>query len=528
MNKPYRQLAGLLILSCILSFTGVALAFIHAQIGFICVICLVAGTVSWFLFIVARRREDKQMFFFDVLKQDLDTVLKAFILLTAVVVLNMIVVDHNVFFDATRFKQHTLNASTLNLLKNLKQDIKITVFHIDLPPKYLEDLLKEYERQGGGRVTTEIIDPLVQIGYAAQFGNVINGKETKAIVQSGSERRDVDFTDKPLTEDLIDNALVRVTRKARHLYFLAGHDEYDIYNEKDKGFNKFNKLLLANNMIAQKLVLTKGSKMPVDCDLLIVAGPQKDLGDDESKIISDYLDRGGDVLFLIENIILTTPDIPLKEADINRNPSLNNILTSWGTKVATDVVVDLASHAEGDVGSPATKNYMPHKAIIQGLDYTFYVRPRSISMVAPKRPTIKYAPLVLTASSQESWGETNRQLQIKFDEGVDRGGPVPIAFVMWEPKDDKKISDTRVALFTDADFLSNVYIDELSNAQMGINIVNWLTESNYQAFVPPKDVTIAQLNLTSQQKRCVVVVLVAIPLMILLVGVLVWLRGRIE
>ena len=184
--------------------------------------------------------------------------------------------------------------------------------------------------------------------------------------------------------------------------------------------------------------------------------------------------------------------------------------------------MDLASHASGDVGSPATRNYPSHEAIVKGLDYTFYVRPRSISILGSRRGTIKVAPLVLTASGDKSWGETNRNLIVKYDDILDRPGPVPIAFVVWEPKQNNDNSDTRLAVFTDADFLSNAFIDQYSNAEMSLNAINWLSERDYQVFIDRKDITVERLDLTSRQKRLVAVVLLAMPLLIATAGAMVW------
>ena len=54
--------------------------------------------------------------------------------------------------------------------------------------------------------------------------------------------------------------------------------------------------------------------------------------------------------------------------------------------------------------------------------------------------------------------------------------PLPFSYVVIEEKDEElpsdKSSDTRLIVFTDADFLTNVYINQYSNAQMGLNIVN--------------------------------------------------------
>src|SRR5204862_6946477 len=125
--------------------------------------------------------------------------------------------------------------------------------------------------------------------------------------------------------EMLDNAIMRVTRKARYAYFLVGHNEYDFNSDEDNGLSRLAKLLLANNVISKKLELGIKKEIPADCDVLIVAGPRDPLRTDEEKLINDYLERGGDALFLLENIVVTTPDKPLKEDDLDKNPSLNGI-----------------------------------------------------------------------------------------------------------------------------------------------------------------------------------------------------------
>jgi ABC-type uncharacterized transport system involved in gliding motility auxiliary subunit len=192
----------------------------------------------------------------------------------------------------------------------------------------------------------------------------------------------------------------------------------------------------------------------------------------------------------------------------------------------------LTNHIGDDVGSPATKNYQNHKAITQGLDYTFYVRPRSIRLLPQRRTNIKHAVIASTASTEKSWGETNRTLDIQFDPNMDTAGPVPFSYVVIEEKDEAltshKLSDTRLIVFTDADFLSNVYINQYSNAQMGLNLVNWLAELDYKTFISAKEIKVERLNLTSKQKRQVIVILFLLPFFFLIAGLVVWLRTKID
>jgi hypothetical protein len=176
------------------------------------------------------------------------------------------------------------------------------------------------------------------------------------------------------------------------------------------------------------------------------------------------------------------------------------------------------------MGSPATRNYVAHKAITEGLDYTFYIRPRSITVRQDRRSTIRLAPIVLSATKEQSWAETNRTLKVHFDAGLDIPGPVPLAYVIWEEKERGEESDTRIITFTDADFLSNAYLEQYSNSAMGMNVVNWLSELDYTVFLNQKQPEVERLDLTSRQKRMIAALLILIPLLIATAGFIVWIQ----
>ena len=436
-------------------------------------------------------------------------------------------------WDVTQDKQHTLSENTIAFVSTLANEVKLTAFYVGTPPTYLHDLLQEYERASSGFITTEIIDPFERIAYAAKFGNAINGKERKVIVQAGSSRKDVDFTKSALSEERLTNAIVSASRPTRKAYFLTGHGEYSISNEDYVGLSKLKQLLADNNIHSEPLMLGISQSIPTDCDVLIIAGPKNELTSNEESLIGDYLTKGGDALFLIEHTLITTPDKPLSEEKLQKNPDLNTLLNQWGLNVQSDMVIDLTNHIGDDVGSPATKNYQNHKAITEGLDYTFYVRPRSIRVLEDRRPSIKLAVIASTASAENSWAETNRTLDIQFSPDTDTAGPVAFSYVVIDEKtannrQDNKSSDTRIIVFTDADFLTNVYINQYSNAQMGLNIVNWLMEIDYNTFLNPKEIKVERLGLTSKQKRQVIVILFLLPFGFVIAGLVVWLKGRIN
>lgn len=528
MKNIFNQKNVFFLVGIVLLFLGGSKAYVEMQFNVSTTILIIVGLIVIGIFAGINRMKLFKTYFYADLRSSILIGVISLALLAGLVGINGVAYRYNRQFDLTRLKQHTLTAQTKSIIGNLAADVKITIFYIGLPPQYLADLLDQFEIHSLGKIMAEIIDPLVDLGYAAQFGSTIRGDERKAFVQSGASKKEVDFSKDVLTEEQLANAVMRTMRRVQNVYFLAGHNEYDFQDTGETGLSNFSKTLLEGNIQSHQLVLGLKGAIPDDCDVLVISGPKEFLTDEESRLIMDYLDQGGDALFLIENTIVTTADKPLTEDEVEKNPSLNNILNAWGINISKDVVVDLSNHAAGDVGSPATNNYSTHRAMVERLSFTFYIRPRSITTVASQHKYARIAPLVMTSSSESSWGETNRTLQVKKDIGIDQLGPVPIAYVIWEPRGDMKKSDTRLVVFTDADFMTNAFIDQYSNKQMGVNVIQWLSELDYKVFAGKPDIKVEKLDLTSQQKRLVTVLLFAVPFCIMIAGGLVWMRRKTE
>ena len=520
--------------------------YIEQRAGFLSIIFALLGAILLLLSLINKGKSERKSV--SVFEWSRAAAFALTISLSIVFLLGVNYFSHRLPYrwDVTQYQQHTLTQATVDFVKGIdafstsaealpasakavsasaKGSIEMTAFYVGLPPKYLQDLLNEYERISNGKISVNIVDPIEDIAYAAKFGNVISGEERKLIVVSGDERKDIDFSNASLSEEQITNALARISRAPRTAYFLTGHGELSESNQSNQGLSLFANLLNSNNISSKSLMLGTELKIPEDCDVLIIAGPRTDLTDHEELLVKDYLKRGGDALFLIEAVTVTSPEKELTAEQIDKNPSLNSILNQWGINIGNDIVVDLASHVGGDQGSPATKNYGDHKAITVGLDYTFYVRPRSISLLNDRRESIQLAPIALSASKDRSWAETDRTLNVRYDKGVDIAGPVAISYVIWEGKEADEESDTRIIVFTDADFLSNAYLNQYSNAAMGINIVNWLAELDYTVFNNQKNIKVERLDLTSKQRRTVTALLFLMPLLIGLVGLFVWMRS---
>jgi len=55
-----------------------------------------------------------------------------------------------------------------------------------------------------------------------------------------------------------------------------------------------------------------------------------------------------------------------------------------------------------------------------------------------------------------------------------------------------------------------------------------LAELDYQVFLSAKEIKVERLDLTSKQKRQVIVILFLLPFFLVIVGLIVWLRTKVH
>ena len=469
------------------------------------------------------------------------------IVLAILVLLNSFLSRHNYRFDFTESKLHSLSDQSIQVLKNLKQDVQIKGFFRDgnYGRAKMEDLLKNYVHYSK-KVKYEFIDPDKNPGLVKGYNITQDG--TVVLEAGGNENRITTTTEEDLT-----NALIKVTRESKKvIYFLEGHGEHSIEQAEDLGYSFAKDELQKLGYEAKKLTLALSETFPQDCSLLVVPGPQKDLLPNEHETIGQYLKNGGRVFFMID------PET------VSR---LIPYLLSLGVKLEDDVVVDTISRLfGGDYFMPVITEYEIHE-ITRNFRYaTFFPYARSVEPADSKPEGITLS--VLGKTSPNSWSE--RQLdrkQVTFDKEIDRQGPLSLAVVgtvevktaektesTQTPSDEnpdeqksegqkgleeseKKTAEEetpqdmkkegRLAVFGDSDFASNRYYNLSGNGNLFLNTVNWLTEESDLISIQPKTSSPRTVQFTPSQGRMLFFVSVIIlPLLVLIVGISIWIRRR--
>ncbi|HEU4402773.1 MAG TPA: GldG family protein [Candidatus Polarisedimenticolia bacterium] len=441
--------------------------------------------------------------------------------LAVVVLVNFLAVRHNKRFDLTENAAFSLSEQTIKVLKALPREVSVTAFYREVEPtrQKLQDLLQEYHYRSP-KLSVRYVDPDTNPGEAKRYGITEYGT---IVVESGKQESRTNTGD----EESLTNAIIKVTKdRERIVYVTTGHGERSLADGERGGLTLLKGELEKQHYTVKPLVLNQG--VPADATLVIIPGPQKPLLEAEAKMVGDYLERGGH-LFCLQ--------------DPGSDPGLQAVLARLGLRVRKDVVIDKVSQLfGGDARIPMVPadGYDETHPVTKTFRYqTFFPLASSIEIAATLPEGVTATKLAQT--SQYSWGETNdaefKSGHITFDEKSDTKGPVIIgaaATRKMEPKAKSEgaatpppVSEARLLLFGDSDFISNAYFNASGNGDLTLNGVAWLAEQEDLVSIRPKTSTPRIVILTPAQVRAYFWSIVALaPIAITAVGVGIWARRK--
>lgn len=470
------------------------------------------------------------------------------LLLRTVVVLALVVMVNYLsgrYFGRVYLSSQTrieLSPRTVNLLKSLTNDVKVTLYYDRDDPMFttVAALLNEYHNINRCiRVAT--VDYLRDAGEAQKVSAayklstaeekkdvVIFDCEGRVKIVSGSALADYtlepvpnekerEFRRKPIAfrgEMMFTSLLLAVTNpKPLKAYFLLSHGEHDIYSKDETmGYLKFVALLQQNYIQAEPLVLLGANTIPQDCDLLVVAGPTKPIPDAELEKINHYLQQGGR-LFALFNYF-----------SVERPTGLENTLADWGVNVIADTVQDSDNTTTLKGSDVAVFNFSQHPVvnpIIGSALHLILPRPvaalehRNQSADAPRVQELAFSgPHAVLAGSSVRKSQ-RYPLAVAVEQGAVKG-------VVTER------GTTRMVVVGDSIFLANHQIDSAANRDFAGYAVNWLLDrTQLLQGLGPRPVTEFRLVMTKSQLKSVQWLLLgALPGAVFALGGLVWLRRR--
>jgi len=515
-------LSAVLMLVSLVVYLSVESLLTPAAIG------LLAGMVCLLIYIAVSFQELSRFFTRHSTRQGLNLFVYALLILAMIGIVEVIASRNNKRFDLTAEKSLSLAPITRKVLRELKRDVRVTVFYQRDQIFEFRDLLKQYGNETD-RVSYQFFNLDQNPGMAKEYRVASYGG---TVVESGVKRKNFNYC----TEENVTNGIISVTRdKQAVAYFLVGHGESDSESpDKREGYSQARTALTAEGYAVKSLLLVREGAIPADASVIIVNGPRQDISGGELRLLADYLARGGRVLFLL---------------DPHTVPELVAFLKDYNVLVGANMVVDKESKlVAGDVFSPVVPIYARHPITLDFEVATVFPLVSSVEpMDPPKNEKFVVKPLALT--TEESWAETNResikQGAVYFQEWEDKKGPVSIAvvgeFIAAERGEGAKgaAEDTpatpppgRMIVVGDSDFANNLYFSVLGNKDFFLNMVGWLAEAEELISIRHKKgetTPFSPLFLTENQKKLMFwLSTVLLPLIILSIGIAVYVRRKLR
>ena len=513
MGKTLTLIIG--ILGSLLALAGVILHYSLTSRIWIGTVMILAGLIFLVILALLHYRQILNLAGLRQTRFGANTLLFSLIILAILVLVNFLSVRHNPRKDFTREGLFTISPQTVKVLKELKTEVKITSFFKDKSPEQekFQDLIKEYRRYSPLFKVVEIDpdqEPTIAQNYGVtQYGTLVLEAQGKSLKV------------KEIAENELTNNLIKITRKEiKKICFLDGHGERSLEDKDKEGLSQLQGTLESVGYQTRKLILMEEERVPVECQLLVIANPRKSLLPHEEEMIDQFLQNGG------AGLILADPDSA---------PELARIAAKFGIELGNGYIIDFVSRIfGGSLTMPLITKYAAHEITANFRTATLF----SVVRPVKKLDNPDYVVMELAQTGEQSFSTQQKITtpdKIKFDPKKDSKGPITIAAVSTSRKKSQPDEDnpgkpeigSRLAVFGDSDFASNNLFNYIGNSDLILNVINWLAQEKDLIAIRPKARAPSMVHLTPGQGRLIFLLsVVGLPLAILGFGLGIWWRRR--
>jgi gliding motility-associatede transport system auxiliary component len=438
----------------------------------------------------------------------LQNVIFVILFLVFVLLLGLLALETRMQWDVSQNGRNSLSQASVETLQNLHGPVQITAYatkqHAEFGDlrKIISEFVVLYQRKKPDLSLT-FIDPTEQPKLAQEAGVHVNGE----MVISYKQRREHLTT---INEQAFTNVLMRLARSEDKLIMaLSGHGERRLDGMANYDFGEFGKQLSTNGFNSQTLNLAIAQNVPTNASMLVIASPQTDLLAGEVDKLLEYIDRGGNLLWLVDQESLRGL-LPLTE-------KLRLTLTPG-------VVVDpQAEQLKAPVTFALGASYGQH-VITNNFDIiTVFPFARQITL----NENEEWRGVSLVEVAPQGWVETGEldDAEVTFDQAEDVAGPISIAAALTRMMNDR---EQRVVVVGSGHFLANAYLGNGGNLDFGINLINWLAGDEDLITIQPRATLDNQLMLSETALTAIVVCfLIVLPVIFLVSGFVIrWRRLR--
>lgn len=398
--------------------------------------------------------------------------------LLLVILLGYLASQYRVAKDITQANRNILTQGSVNVLKQMKEPINITVFATkddasggDNFRKGMIDFVARYQREKKN-VNLTFVNPSVEPKLAQDAGV----KEDGEVVVEYNKRSE--HIVPPIAEQEMTNLLVRLSRTNQQaVMYLDGHGERNLLGVKNFDLGEFGKQLEKKGFKFANPDLTIAQGVPSNGAMLVIASPQVDVSEVEAKKIKAYLEAGGNLFWLLDD---------------DNYKGMKEVADYLGLHVSPGIAMDMASAQYGaDARVSFASLYGEHAITTNFMLRTLFPEAHEVTAHGTDENGWKVSNLIEVAPN--GWLASEKlakDAKPTFNEKKDKRGPINIGVAL-ERTYGKK--GQRVVVMGNGNFLSNTFITNGGNLDLGVNMVNWLAGDDKLITIQPmplKDINV--------------------------------------
>lgn len=492
---------------------------------------LVPGIVGILAWAISARVLIVDFFTMKTTKQGLHMGVIILIATVFLILINFISVRYNKTFDLSATGQYTLSAQSKKIIDmvgaaDTDEFIQVKFFYkeglegVEAAKKSFASLIKVYQEYSP-KIKFEYVEMNAHPKLTQDFGANKGSGEAFVEYKGQKNRIEGQFSGQGLqsfSEQQLTNALIKTTRKSKKtVYFMQGHNERNVENEKDEaGISSFKQMLEKNSLNVAMLNLAEKNEIPTDANAVLIIDPQLKLQKFEIETLSAYLVNGGAMVLAL---------------DQKNSAGLENFLEQFGIQHEKQYIFNILNSPMGQVvnsqqptvavkysqSSPITKIFSSNSSSV-------FLKPNSLKITTT--PTYIQTD-VLVKSPEASVALEN------LDSADYKGQPTAfnLAIELKGKFKENSTKDFSAVIFADADFLSNQFIFQNTNRDLALNTVSSLIQESDLVSIAPKEPMATKMILPIPEfnqfyKFVVVGLFLPIPFIFLLISFLMWLRRR--
>ena len=461
------------------------------------------------------------------LRQTSLTVLLILIIISACIGINIAMDTVNLAdFDFTKDKIYSLSDMSKQVAEGINQNVEIIL--INMQEK--ENFAKKYNSVND-KINVEVIEDVTarpdladEYGITADSYNIIvkSGKKNKIL--SSSDLYTMDYTtyqQKDITEEALTNAIIDVTTDDKPvIYNLIGHNKYS-----SEYMYYFSQDLTDEAYEFKDLDLLTTGKVPDKCSVLMITTLSEDITKAERDAILNYIKNGGKI------ILFSDPNSTGKNM-----PNFQKVLDEYGVSISNGVMIEQdADKMLYGTPSAIIVTVSPYTSVTSNtnmnMNACFMTSGKIELKESEELKKLEVETETIATTGEKSFYRTDYSIESYAKTSSDEDSSNAIVGALLKKKiDDNTTSE--LIVYSNNVFITNLQIpisqqyysyalDFYNNEDLAINSIAYLTGRDNMITIR-KDVETSTYTVTAEQNTIILTIIFAIPIMIVIIGLIVW------